>query len=168
MAVFGMQFTILMPLFARLDLGLGAEGLGGLFAVYGLGSLVGSLALAFSQDRSFRWHVLASCALFVAAEIALGLSRWLPLVFALAAACGFFSIVFINTINVTIQNHVTDELRARVMSLYVTVLIGSAPIGALFAGGLAEVLWPAAVFVIGAALSAIVLVVTGWRLRHVA
>jgi hypothetical protein len=67
---------------------------------------------------------------------------------------------------VTIQQHVTDAVRARVMSLYVTVLIGSAPIGALFAGGVAELLWPAAAFVIGAALSALVLLVAGWRLRH--
>ena len=43
----------------------------------------------------------------------------------LLAACGFFSIVFINTINVTLQQRVTDVLRARVMSLYVLVLIGS-------------------------------------------
>jgi MFS family permease len=167
LAVFGMQFTILIPLFARLELGLGAEGLGGLFAVYGLGSLVGSVLLAFRQERSVRLEVLGAAAVFVVAEIALGLSRWLPLVFALTAACGFFSIVFINTINVTIQNRVTDELRARVMSLYVLVLIGSAPFGALFAGGVAEALAPSAAFIVGAALAGGVLALAGWRLRAV-
>ena len=165
LAVFGMQFTILLPLFARLELGLGPEALGGFFAVYGLGSLVGSVLLAFRQERSVRLEVLAASAVFVAAELVLGLTTWLPAVFVLLAACGFFSIVTINTINVTIQQRVTDELRARVMSLYVLVLIGSAPIGALFAGGVAELLRPSAAFVVGAVLSAIVLAVAGWRLR---
>ena len=167
MAVFGMQFTILIPLFARLELGLGPEGFGGLFAAYGLGSLAGSLMLAFQQHRPFRVYVLAACAVFLVAEAALAVSRALPLVFALTGACGFFSIVFINTINVTVQAHVTDELRARVMSLYVLVLIGSAPFGALFAGGVAEWLRPSAAFLIGAGLAACVLVVTGWQLRSV-
>ena len=165
LAIFGMQFTILLPLFTRLELGLGPEALGGFFAIYGLGSLVGSVLLAFRQERSVRLEVLAASAVFVVAELILGLTTWLPAVFVLLGACGFFSIVCINTINVTIQQRVTDALRARVMSLYVLVLIGSAPIGALFAGGVAELLRPSAAFVVGAVLSAIVLAAAGWRLR---
>ena len=165
LAVFGMQFTILLPLFTRLELGLGPEALGSFFAVYGLGSLVGSVLLAFRQERSVRLEVLAASAVFVVAELVLGLTTWLPAVFVLLAACGFFSIVTINTINVTIQQRVTDVLRARVMSLYVLVLIGSAPIGALFAGGVAELLRPSAAFIVGAVVSALVLAIAGWRLR---
>jgi len=165
LAIFGMQFTILVPLFTRLELGLGPEALGGFFAVYGAGSLVGSVLLAFRQERSVRLEVLAASAVFVVAELVLGLTTWLPAVFVLLAACGFFSIVTINTINVTIQQRVTDVLRARVMSLYVLVLIGSAPIGALFAGGVAELLRPSAAFVVGAIISALVLGLAGWRLR---
>jgi MFS family permease len=166
LAVFGMQFTILIPLYTRLELGLGPEALGGMFAVFGLGSLVGSFLLAFRPERSFRLEVLAASTVFLLAELALGLISWLPAVFVLLAACGFFSIVFINTINVTLQQRVTDTLRARVMSLYVLVLIGSAPIGALFAGGVAEVLRPSAAFVVGALLAGVVLAIAGWRLRH--
>jgi predicted MFS family arabinose efflux permease len=167
LAVFGMQFTILLPLYTRLELGLGPEALGGFFAVYGLGSLVGSVLLAFRQERSIRLEVLAASAVLLVAELILGLTTWLPAVFLLLGACGFFSIVCINTINVTIQQRVTDALRARVMSLYVLVLIGSAPIGALFAGGVAELLRPSAAFVVGAIASAFVLAVAGWRLRSV-
>ena len=166
-AVLAMQFTILIPLFARIELGLGPEGFGGLFAAYGAGSLVGSVMLAFVTHRPFRLYVLAACAVFLVAEVGLAVSRWLPAVFALTAACGFFSIVFINTINLVLQAQVTDQLRGRVMSLYVTVLVGSAPIGALFSGGVAELLQPSAAFGIGAALAAVVLVVTAWRLRSV-
>jgi predicted MFS family arabinose efflux permease len=160
-----MQFTILIPLFARLELGLGPEALGGMFAAQGLGSLVGSLLLAFRQDRSFRVEVLFASAALLVAEALLGFTRWLPAVFLLIALCGLFSLVAINTINVTIQQRVTDAIRARVMSLFVVVLIGSAPLGALFAGGVAELLQPSAAFVIGAGLAGAVLIGTGWRLR---
>ena len=47
---------------------------------------------------------------------------------------GFASMLMVNTINVTIQNSIPDALRGRVMSLYVTVFAGSAPIGGLLAG----------------------------------
>jgi MFS family permease len=165
LAVFALQFTILIPLFARLELGLGPEALGGMFAAQGLGSLVGSVLLAFRQDRSFRVEVLFASAALLVAEALLGFTRWLPAVFFLIAVCGLFSLVAINTINVTIQQRVTDAIRARVMSLFVVVLIGSAPLGALFAGGVAELLAPSAAFVIGAGLAGVVLVGAGWRLR---
>ncbi|HEX2222072.1 MAG TPA: MFS transporter [Candidatus Limnocylindria bacterium] len=165
MAVFGMQFTILIPLFARNVLGLGAEGYGALFGALGLGSLVGAFMLAFTVRRRFGTFVLGACAAFLACEVLLGLSRALPAVYGLAALCGFFSIVFINTINIAIQATVTDALRGRVMSLFVMVLVGSAPLGALFAGTVAELWGPAAAFIVGSALAAVVLAFAGWRLR---
>ena len=51
---------------------------------------------------------------------------------------GLASMLMVNTINVTIQNSVPDALRGRVMSLYVTVFAGTAPIGGLFAGAMAQ------------------------------
>jgi MFS family permease len=75
--------------------------------------------------------------------------------------------LMVNTINVTIQNSVPDALRGRVMSLYVTVFAGSAPIGGLLAGALAEAWGAPAAFSIGAALASVVLVLVAWRLRSV-
>ena len=57
----------------------------------------------------------------------------------------------VNTINVTIQNSVPDALRGRVMALYVTVFAGTAPIGGLFAGALAQAFGAPVAFSIGAA-----------------
>lgn len=164
-AVLAMQFTILIPLFARNVLELGPEGYGGLFAAYGAGSLAGAFALAFTGRRRFGLHALAACAVFLIAEAALSFTRDLVPAYAMTAACGFFSITFINTVNVTLQAHVTDALRGRVMALYVMVLVGSAPIGALFAGGVAQLWGSPAAFLLGAILGGVVLAVAAWRIR---
>ena len=73
--------------------------------------------------------------------------------------------LMVNTINVTIQNSVPDALRGRVMSLYVTVFAGTAPIGGLFAGAIAQAFGAPVAISLGAALAAIVLAVCGWQLR---
>ena len=56
----------------------------------------------------------------------------------LIVAAGYTSMLMINTINATVQANVPDALRGRVMSFYVTVFAGSAPLGGLFAGAIAE------------------------------
>jgi MFS family permease len=75
--------------------------------------------------------------------------------------------LMVNTINVTIQNSVPDELRGRVMALYVTVFAGSAPIGGLLAGGLAQAFGAPFAFSLGAAMASVVLILVAWRMRSV-
>ena len=74
--------------------------------------------------------------------------------FPLVVGIGLASMLMINTINVTIQNAVPDALRGRVMALYVTVFAGSAPIGGLVAGSLAQAFGAPVAFSVGAALAA--------------
>ena len=165
-AALAMNFQALLPLFARDALGLGSGGDGALFATMGAGSLAGSLMLAFatSQRPLFRLIVGGGAAFLVLAFL-LGFVRGAPMAFAVVAGIGFASMLMINTINVTVQNSVPDALRGRVMSLYVTVFAGTAPIGGLLAGTLAEAFGAAAAFSIGAVLASGVLAVVAWRLR---
>jgi predicted MFS family arabinose efflux permease len=67
-----------------------------------------------------------------------------------------------------VQANVTDALRGRVMSFYVTVFAGSAPLGGLFAGGVAEAWGTPAAFVAGAVLSGATIVLVAWGLRAAA
>jgi hypothetical protein len=53
------------------------------------------------------------------------------------------------------------------MALYVTVFAGTAPVGGLVAGGLAQAFGAPVAFSIGAALAGLVLAVVAWRLRSV-
>jgi MFS family permease len=131
----------------------------------GAGSLIGSLWLAFSGGRrALARLIIGGCAVFIAFLLVLGLLPVPLAAFPTIVVIGIASMLMVNTINVTVQNAVTDELRGRVMSLYVLVFAGSAPLGGLLAGTLAELFGAAMAFVIGAVASAAVLVVVAWQL----
>ncbi len=164
-AAFGFNFQILLPLFATGILGLGAEGYGALFAAMGIGSLAGSLTLAFMRRRRAIPLMLVGGAAFAVVLVGIAASRTVWVAAPLIMAAGYASMLMINTVNATVQANVTDALRGRVMSLYVTVFAGSAPIGGLFAGAVAEAWGTPTAFLAGAALSAATLVVVAVGLR---
>jgi predicted MFS family arabinose efflux permease len=162
-AAFGFNFQILLPLFATDVLQLGAEGYGALYAAFGIGALAGSLALAFMRERRAIHLMLGGGAVFALLEIALGLSRIAWVAGLLGVGVGFSSMLMINTINAVVQANVSDRLRGRVMALFVTVFAGSAPLGSLFAGVVADVAGAPEAFVIGAILSLAVVALVAWR-----
>ena len=164
-AAFGFNFQILLPLFATQILALGADGYGALFAAMGVGSLAGSLTLAFMRSRRAIPLMLVGGAVFAVLLVGLAVSRSVWVAAPLIIAAGYASMLMINTINATVQANVTDALRGRVMALYVTVFAGSAPLGGLFAGGVAEAWGTPAAFIAGAALSAVTLIIVALGLR---
>jgi predicted MFS family arabinose efflux permease len=168
MATFAMNFQTLLPLFTRDALNLDSGGYGALFAAMGAGSLVGSLILAFAtSQRPMLALILGGGAVFLVLELALGFVRSPLAAFPLVAGIGLASMLMVNTINVTIQNSVPDVLRGRVMSLYVTVFAGTAPLGGLLAGALAQGFGAAFAISIGAVLAVGVLALVAWQLRSV-
>jgi len=165
MGTFGMNFQTLLPVFAKDTLSLDADGYGALFAAMGAGSLLASLALAYVGSRRplvgmILWGGLA----FVFFEALLGLSRTAELAFPLIVAVGLASMVMINTINVIVQRSVPNELRGRVMSLYIMVFAGAAPIGGLLSGTAAELWGPPAGFLLGAAVASLFIGLVAWQL----
>jgi predicted MFS family arabinose efflux permease len=164
-AAFGFNFQILLPLFATQVLALNADGYGALFAAMGLGSLSGSLTLAFMRERRAIPLMLLGGAGFVLLLVGISVSRDVWFAAPLVAGAGYTSMLMINTINATVQANVPDALRGRIMSLYVTVFAGSAPLGGLFAGAVAEAWGTPAAFLTGAAFSALILVVVAYGLR---
>ncbi|HEX2765215.1 MAG TPA: MFS transporter [Candidatus Limnocylindria bacterium] len=164
-ASFGFNFQILLPLFAQEVLKLGAEGYGALYAAMGVGSLAGSMTLAVMQRRRVLPLMIGGGAVFCLLLAGIGIVRTVLPVAILVAGVGYFSMLMVNTINATVQANVSDALRGRVMSLYVMVFAASAPIGGLFAGGVAEAWGTPAAFLIGALLSAIVVALFAWALH---
>ena len=162
-----MNFQTLLPLFTRGALELDSGGYGAIYAAMGVGSLIGSLALAFAtSQRPLVRLVVGGGAAFLVLTFILGFVRAPWVAFPIVIGIGLASMLMVNTINVTIQNSVPDALRGRVMSLYVTVFAGTAPIGGLFAGAIAQAFGAPVAISLGAALAAIVLAVCGWQLRR--
>jgi MFS family permease len=158
MSVTALPYMMLLPVFARDVLHVGAPGLGSMLSATGTGALIAGVALA-----SGRWAIprgrliLGATATFALVLIALSLSRSYPLTLVLLAAAGFSMILNNASVNALLQSRVPDRLRGRVMSVYVFMFIGMTPLGALQAGALARWLGAPAALAIGAVALLLVL-----------
>jgi MFS family permease len=167
-ATAGINFTILIPPLAADVLHVGASGYGFLMAASGLGSLVAALLIAFGGTRASRM-LIGALVLGVAEILIGGISNYaIDLVLMFIAGAGAISMMA--TANTVIQLEVPDELRGRVMSVYLTVFAGTNPIGGVAFGAIAANAGASAAIGIGGAISvAAALVGVLWyrRLPHV-
>jgi MFS family permease len=135
----GMPYAVLMPIFADQILHGGARGLGLLMGATGIGALLGALMLAAKQGlRGLGKWVAVSSMGFGASLILFSFSRWFWVSFAALLPVGFAMMVQMAASNTLIQSMVPDQLRGRVMAVYSMMFMGMAPLGAFFAGALAE------------------------------
>jgi MFS family permease len=163
-SLFGINFNVVLPLFATDVLHSGAEGFGFLSAAFGLGSLISALWLAWGNRRPSIQRLLTGAFAFCILEIFFALSHLYLLSLALIAGVGFAQIAFSATSNTTLQTVTPDYLRGRVMSVYMVVFAGSVPLGNLFTGGMAHLFGAPFALLVGASLSMIAAIV-GWILR---
>ncbi|HEY3081589.1 MAG TPA: MFS transporter [Chloroflexota bacterium] len=137
-AVFGMQYTNLMPSFARDVMGMGPEGLGFMMTAVGVGAIVGSIAVANSGASRRRGTVLlVAAAAFGGSLCVFALAKTPTVAAILLAFCGASQAVMMALNQTILQQVVPDHLRGRVMSVYM-VTWGLMPLGTLPAGWIAE------------------------------
>jgi MFS family permease len=161
--LFGHNVT-LVTIIARDVLATGPEGLGLLLSALGAGALASMTVMVAFEVKRHLQLILAAGTAYTVLLAAFALSPWLglsmALLFALGAADGAWAV----TRNTLAQLLVPDELRGRVMSVVVLATRGSAPLGRLQGGFLAELVGgPAAVLLGAAVIGAAVL--RSWRLR---
>ena len=131
----GIPVLTMLPVMARDHLHLDATGYGRLMGCFGIGALTGTLLIAGRGARLRRGRVLAACSLTLGvAMVAFGFSTSVVLSGAMLFACGISMMGNNALINGLLQSRVPDAMRARVMALYVTVYIGTHPIGSALAG----------------------------------
>lgn len=136
---FTMNTNVLFPVFADQVLHRGVNGYGLLLSAMGIGSLVGAMLVATRVRSNPSRLVLFSSALIISALLVMIFFIHSYLFATLAiAAIGFFNIIFMNTVNSTLQLNSSDEYRGRIMSVYSLSLGGTTPIGNLFAGGFSQ------------------------------
>jgi predicted MFS family arabinose efflux permease len=149
--LFGTSYMYLMPVFARDILQVGEEGLGFLSAAMGVGAVLGSFAVARLEDgQRGRW-LTAGSLLFPLALILFATSQQFGLSLLILVLAGSSFIIQQALVNTLIQLLVEDRMRGRVMSIYSLLFIGLQQVGALVAGGVAQ-LWSASLAVTGGAL----------------
>ena len=163
-SLFGINFNVILPLFATEVLNSGALGFGFLSAAFGLGSLCSALWLAWGNRKPSVQYLLIAALAFSVLEILFALSHLYVLSLILIAAVGFAMIAFSANSNTALQTVTPDHLRGRVMSVYMVVFAGSVPLGNLFTGGLAHLYGAPIALLVGACLS-LVAAIAGWILR---
>jgi len=134
---FAYNWALVLPLMARFALNSGAEGFGALNMAMGIGSTIGAFALATRLKASMRL-LLSSAALFAGSMVVLGHVPSLPVALVMLVATGILSVSFNATNNTLLQIEAREELRGRVLSLYMFLMVGSTPFGSAVTGFVAD------------------------------
>lgn len=132
---FCINFNILVPIFTKSVLGLGAKQNGILLSALGFGALVGALSVATKgrKDKASIFQLTGSVGLAISLII-LGFLPELHFAAIMLALGGFFMIMFNTTSNTVLQLNAPDNMRGRIMSVFSLVVGGLAPFGSLYAG----------------------------------
>ena len=126
---------VIIPAFADAALGVDARGFGLLGAAFSVGSILGAIWYAARRHRSTATLQMVSAALLAGMLVLLALApTLLSASFALGLA-GAFAVVFKVSNESSIQLHVPDALRGRVVSVYFFLGSGSAPLSSLLIAG---------------------------------
>jgi MFS family permease len=134
-----MPYTVLMPVIASVVLHGGAHTLGFLMTASGLGALLGALYLASRSSVLGLGRVIAiATTVFGLGLVAFAFSRHLWLSLALLPFIGAGMMIQMASTNTIIQTIVDERLRGRVMAFYAMAFLGTAPIGSLIAGAVAD------------------------------
>ncbi|PKV66581.1 MFS transporter [Pontibacter ramchanderi] len=166
-SLFGMPFSVMLPVFARDILHGGANTLGYLMGASGLGALSGALFLAQRKSVLGLGKVIVfTMALFGTALIAFSFSTILWLSLVLMLFTGFGMIVTMASCNTLLQTLVDDDKRGRVMSLYATAFMGMAPLGSILASSVAEQIGVAYTLLGCGFLCAVSVIPFAWNLKR--
>jgi len=150
-ATFFSSATALLPIFAQDVLRVGAHGYGWLYAAPAVGAVAASAAMVRAVDwiqQRGRW-LLVSVAVYGAATVGFGLSRFFWVSFACLALTGIadtISMVFRNLIR---QLETPDRLRGRMVGVNMVFFMGGPQLGELEAGLVANAFGPIASVVSG-------------------
>jgi MFS family permease len=153
---FCLPFIGLMPVIAAQSLGMRVTGFeyGLLYACFGLGAAsgaiaVGSVLVGYRRDRV----IAAGLLLFSVMLLVFGLLRSPGPAYPVVFLVGLFYFATVTTLSTRLQEHLRDEVRGRVMALYMMGFGGTIPLGLLVGGAIATRTNITTVVVAGAAVA---------------
>lgn len=156
-SIFGTNFNVLVPVFAREELHRDAAAFGFLMSAFGTGALIGAVSLAaISRQGPKSSFLLGGGMALSLILILIGTQNsygWTALLLFLAGWC---LVSFFGMANSTVQLNTEDQLRGRVMSVYTFTFGGLTPFGSLFAGSVAHYVGAPYTFALGGLASGLV------------
>lgn len=138
-SIFGWSYSTLMPVIADKIFHVGPSGLGYLYAAAGLGALVATFIVSgLSKRFSPMIFIIGGNTLFAISIMLFTFTTKFELALLLLFFAGVGLLSQFTMLNATIQNMVTDEVRGRVMSIYVLMFLGLSPLGNFEIGWVSE------------------------------
>ncbi len=134
-SLFGAPYFTLVPIYARDIFHLGETGLALMMGMSGAGAFLAALLVTYLGDfRRKGWFVLGGAIMFGLSIVGFALASQLKLSLLFLFAVGFSLVVSIALTNTLLQKLVTDQMRGRVMSMFILSFLGTMPIGNILAG----------------------------------
>jgi predicted MFS family arabinose efflux permease len=142
-SLFGAPYFTLVPIYARDIFHLGETGLAVMMGTAGAGAFFGALLVAYLGDFKRKgWFVLGGAVAYGAFIMAFALSTRLAFSLVFLFGVGFSVVVSVALTNTLLQKLVTDQMRGRVMSMFMLSFIGTMPIGSIVAGTVSSSIGP--------------------------
>jgi MFS family permease len=159
---FSLMFVGLMPAIAHLNLGIDetSETYGYLYATFAFGAALGAISVG-TYLAGHSKAIVARRAL-VAFAVVLGLFavvRSEAAAFAVVALLGFAYFMVITSLSTVLQEHLVDEIRGRIMALWIMSFGGTVPLGVYVGGYLVKLGLPITAVLLLGALVALALAV---------
>jgi MFS family permease len=139
LSLFGLQYGVFLPIYAKDILHGGARALGLLMSAAGVGAVLGALQFAArTQYQGLTRWMATTCTVCGVALMVIAAARTFWLCAVVLFVVGFAATSQMAATNTMVQRRVPDEMRSRLMAVYATMFMGVQPIGALIAGGVAK------------------------------
>src|SRR4030095_15563388 len=130
----------------------------------GAGAFFGALVLAYLGDfRHKGWFVLGGDLGFALFLIGFSLATNVVVSVVFLFGLGFAIVCSVAVTNTLLQKLVTDEMRGRVMSMFMLSFIGAMPIGNLIAGAAAHRFGAPRTLAVGGLIIIVFVVMVAWR-----
>ncbi|HYM62249.1 MAG TPA: MFS transporter [Thermoanaerobaculia bacterium] len=135
----GMPIITFLPVVAKTIFHLGAQGYSWLLTAYGIGSVSGALVVAATGNVPHKGRLaLTFQAVFACLLVAFAVSRSLPVSMLIAFMAGACIVGVISMYSSLVQLTTSDQMRGRVMSIFMLAFRGGMPLGNLLAGWVAQ------------------------------
>ena len=163
--VFGLATQMMSVVIAEEVFDRGERGFGEMLSAVGLGAIIASPIVAHLSGRITRSVIQqGALVLYGSGIIGAGLAPNFRLAQLALLVMGMAHIASASTLNTAIQLQVDERVRAKVLSVYLTVLLLANPLGQLVLGQVIEAIGPQETYVLSGALLlavAVALTVTG-------
>lgn len=140
MTFLSMPLRTYIPVFVKDIFHRGPETYGNLLSLMGVGSICGSLTIAWLGNFRHKGRLALGMLIALGAGIAgFSLSKSLHFSFAMISLVGFSMMGVFATVSSLVQLNVTEDMRGRVMSVYNCAFRGGMPMGNIVSGWLIPV-----------------------------